>query len=181
MHVYWEHVKNGLVAFYGGSSDVQISGSLVIIFFSVGLVFYHILLTCEEPHMVCYSVALTAGISGIGTIFWTLFSPLPNMEIQLGFTNTGVFTIVGVIVMSLSAIGYAHFEEAEQDKDDEPETVTIPRSRFRGYDTFAPRPPLIPTKTLQPPQLKRVRTASTPLDISKPMTRTKSAPVLVSM
>jgi hypothetical protein len=70
---YWTHVRVGVIALYGGSADVQVSAALTIIFLTTALLLYHILCTCEEPHMVCYSVALAAGVSGVGTIFWTLF------------------------------------------------------------------------------------------------------------
>ena len=177
------------MAFYGGFADVQVSAALLIIFFTTSLLLYQILCTCEEPHMVCYSVALTAGVSGVGTIFWTLFSPLPNMTILLGLTNTGVFTLVGVVVTVLSSVGYAHFEETSLSGENE-ETVAIVRSRPPRYDTFAPRAPLMakPPLLVKPPPMapkpipiRRNRSSGDLASSSSPLIRAKSAPVLVSM
>jgi hypothetical protein len=117
------------------------------------------------------------------------------MTILLGLTNTGVFTLVGVVVTVLSAVGYAHFEPTTltgEDDDDETETVTIMRPRggnVTRYDTFTPRPsPLLPKPPLWPKPLprtpavpiQRARVSSDP-SRSAPLPRVRSAPVLVSM
>ena len=168
MSEYWDHVRHGVLTFYGHSADVQVSGLLFIIFFTTGLVFYHILLTCEEPHMICYSVTMAAGVSVLGTIFWTLFSPLPTIQVQLGLTHTGIFTIVGGIVTVLSAVGFAHFEENLSVEECEPETISIARSRHPHYETFLQK---------NPHNIGRTRS----VPILAPKTPTKCTPVLVSM
>ena len=145
MYEYAENVRDGLKVFYGSGrpdhvTDVRITGSLCIIFLSLAILFYNILTTVDHSDTTSYTVAAAAGISSLGTIFWTLLSPLPEMRVLLGLTDTGVFTIVGVVVTVLAAAGYAHFEDTDEEVE-ETITITPPRPRTQRYQTFAAEAP----------------------------------------